>query len=179
MFGKQESKDSHILCALIPTTSDSSCSRSGFLGLHHPVLQVPSLRLLQVIIRGREGCWIPRLEIFTGMLPLIQCAGIGAVCGSQCLQGTSWIGPWATGASRAQGTSLNLLSVQGKHWQWNWWTWALIYPLGWFVRCFKKWETILEISMWLLCAAGFAQFRGSHSTWSLTWEENLQPINMC
>lgn len=42
MFGKQESKDSHILCALIPTTSDSSCSPSGFLGLHHPVLQVPS-----------------------------------------------------------------------------------------------------------------------------------------
>lgn len=112
MFGKQESKDSHILCALIPTTSDSSCSRSGFLGLHHPVLQVPSLRLLQVIIRGREGCWIPRLEIFTGMLPLIQCAGIGAVCGSQCLQGTSWIGPWATGASRAQGTSLAECSGQ-------------------------------------------------------------------
>lgn len=54
LLGKQESRDSHLGSPCPdPNISDSSCSGSGFLGLHYCVM-VPLLRtVLQMNIRGR------------------------------------------------------------------------------------------------------------------------------
>lgn len=168
----------HILdpCTLISQHFQQQLQWLWFLGLHHRVTILLFKTVLQIIIGEREGCWIPRFGIFTGILALIQHAGIGALCGIQCWQGIDWIGVLAAGASRVHCTCVNLLSVQGKHQHKNWWISAPIYHLGWFEMFSKVRDCLGDKSV---AAVEFAPFRGSHSTWSLTWDENLQPVNMC